>query len=229
MDQQLAASSSTTNKNADTIITTTQDEDCTIRQEQIDQLRNRVDQVLANLIKSAKQDHAKLHEQIETLKTTAPGGSVDPPQTSNHNETELRKDSSLNDQDDAILQTAITDVVDNTATESTEKSTKQTKTEEKIWVVDPYGDQGQYEGDLLQDPESGKLPHGYGTMEYVDGRVYQGEWRKGSWNGKGKAIFGNGDSFEGLYSMDQRHGYGVYKWKVNSSYMPLLSRKILFF
>ena len=89
------------------------------------------------------------------------------------------------------------------------------KTDGKVWIVDPYGDQGEYEGSL--DDEG--LPHGSdGKMTYVDLRTYQGEWRHGQWHGRGKATFANGDTFDGMYHQDQRHGYGIYQWKDGRSY-----------
>ena len=89
------------------------------------------------------------------------------------------------------------------------------KTDGKVWIVDPYGDQGEYEGSL--DDEG--LPHGSdGQMTYVDLRTYQGEWRHGQWHGRGKATFANGDTFDGMYHQDQRHGYGIYQWKDGRSY-----------
>lgn len=107
------------------------------------------------------------------------------------------------------------------------------------WIVDPYGDKGQYDGDLTQpeknendddDDENnntaktsiysnknveneGNLPHGYGIMRYTDGRTYEGTWNQGHWYGRGRATFSNGDSYEGEYGkFDQRHGEGVYQW-----------------
>jgi hypothetical protein len=39
-------------------------------------------------------------------------------------------------------------------------------------VIDPYGDDGLYTGDLST---LSKRPHGFGTMTYEDGRLFQGE------------------------------------------------------
>lgn len=85
----------------------------------------------------------------------------------------------------------------------------------RIWVTDPYGDQGQYEGDV----DSNNAPHGMGNMIYLDGRTYHGGWRNGHWNGSAKATFQNGDVFEGNYTMDQRHGPGKYYWKDGRSFV----------
>jgi hypothetical protein len=39
-----------------------------------------------------------------------------------------------------------------------------------------------------------------------------GEWSEGRWHGQGRASFNNGDTYDGLYSYDQRHGKGTYAW-----------------
>ena len=88
----------------------------------------------------------------------------------------------------------------------------------KLSIVDPYGDKGEYEGNVLRsslkNPADGHaIPHGpAGTMKYADGRIYTGHWKEGSWDGQGKTIYPNGDSYEGGYEGDQRHGIGIYKW-----------------
>ena len=50
------------------------------------------------------------------------------------------------------------------------------------------------------------------AMKYKDGRYYTGSWKRGRWNGHGKAIFANGDTYTGDYVHDQRHGVGRYEW-----------------
>ena len=93
-------------------------------------------------------------------------------------------------------------------------------TNEPVTVIrDNYGDEGVYQGELLQTSsdsidcdENDDLPHGMGTMKYADGRSYKGGWKEGHWQGKGKASFPNGDSYEGETKLDQRHGKGVYRW-----------------
>jgi MORN repeat len=75
-------------------------------------------------------------------------------------------------------------------------------------IVDPYGDQGLYTGQICNDK-----PNGKGLMKYEDGRVYDGEWCDGQWHGFGQSTFSNGDSYEGHYEYDQRHGVGTYRWQ----------------
>ena len=41
--------------------------------------------------------------------------------------------------------------------------------------------------------------HGLGTMRFVDGSKYVGEWKRGQMHGEGKMTYANGDIFEGVY------------------------------
>jgi len=66
--------------------------------------------------------------------------------------------------------------------------------------------------------DNGNILHGLGTMEYLDGRIYEGQWKNGQWSGKGKATYPNGDIYEGMYKEDQRHGQGLYKWHNGRKY-----------
>lgn len=59
------------------------------------------------------------------------------------------------------------------------------KVEQKT-VVDPYGDRGNYTGELSTRT---RKPHGSGLMKYKDQRVYQGGWKNGQWHGDGQANF----------------------------------------
>ena len=52
----------------------------------------------------------------------------------------------------------------------------------KRYLSFPYGD---YEGEYLVYDK----PHGKGTFKYFDGGMYKGEWKDGSYHGKGKIIF----------------------------------------
>lgn len=117
--------------------------------------------------------------------------------------------------------------------------------ETKKLIIDPYGDSGYYRGELLRSSKSlnhcitkdkkedvedlmidynddevdnGNILHGLGTMEYLDGRIYEGQWNNGQWSGKGKATYPNGDTCEGMYKEDQRHGKGLYKWHDGRKY-----------
>lgn len=41
--------------------------------------------------------------------------------------------------------------------------------------------------------------HGYGKYTYADGTIYQGQWDHDQRKGKGKLIFPNGDTFDGVF------------------------------
>ncbi|KAG7356801.1 phosphatidylinositol-4-phosphate 5-kinase [Nitzschia inconspicua] len=148
-----------------------------VRQEQIEQLRNRVDSVLKNLVQSTEVGNQTLKTQIQALRNDSPN-------------------------DNAVFYS--TSMVE----DGGGKQNTATKVVEQEWIVDPYGDQGEFQGELNAD----NLPHGTGIMKYSDGRVYSGEWKDGRWHGRGRATFSNGDVFEGMYFEDQRHGLGIYQW-----------------
>jgi hypothetical protein len=85
---------------------------------------------------------------------------------------------------------------------------------------DKFGDEGLYTGEILVTEG---LPHGQGKMNYVSGRVYEGEWVVGQWHGKGKLDNPNGDTYEGEFFFDARHGHGVYKWDNGDVYVGSFS------
>jgi len=154
-----------------------------IRQEQIDQLRSRVDRVLKNLIQSTEVESEMIKTQVQSIR------------------------GDLLSDNDGVAQFPLFRS-NQEESEETPNDTEATRTVEHLWIVDPYGDQGEFDGDLNAD----NLPHGTGVMKYSDGRLYAGEWKNGRWHGKGRATFSNGDIFEGTYFEDQRHGQGIYLW-----------------
>ena len=250
-----------------------------IKQEEIDQLRNRVDTVLHQLVRGSSDDPERFQMRqgpsllfskgsFNTTSTglTGAGGALggnngeigDPynpimvPSTLSALDSVGREDidratslSNYSQRKYAILQEleSATSMISKTGTATAvgddkngtkdnngiTKTTTANKTADgqKTWIVDKYGDQGEYQGEfLLQtvvkkknkkadggDSSIVKIPHGMGTMFYSDGRVYSGEWDQGTWHGEGRAVFANGDIFEGTYHHDQRHGPGCYWWK----------------
>jgi hypothetical protein len=54
-------------------------------------------------------------------------------------------------------------------------------------------------------------------MVYANGDTYEGEWRKDKKHGKGKYVWPDGDSYEGEYSDDNQHGRGVFTYAVDGS------------
>ena len=242
-----------------------------IKQEEIDQLRNRVDNVLHQLVQGGSGDVAAMREGPSLLLSRGsfttnstgltPAGAVggnggggvgDPlnpilvPSTlsglDNNNDSNPRSQSQsiYSQRKYAILQEleSATSMISQTSTAAVgdeqdgknraSKTTTANKTPvgQKTWVVDKYGDQGEYQGEFLLetvvdkkkrtgdgDSTVVKIPHGMGTMYYSDGRIFSGEWEQGTWHGEGRAVFSNGDIFEGTYHHDQRHGPGCYWWK----------------
>lgn len=170
-----------------------------VRQEEIDQLRSRVDSVLKNLVQSSEVDSQNLQTQVQSLRSS---GSHDRNRAfvlSPTNNGSLSRGSSDNSNGGENRNTLSTSVTRETISKYVEQQ----------WIVDPYGDQGDFEGEINT---ADNLPHGTGVMKYSDGRVYAGEWKGGRWHGKGRATFSNGDVFEGMYYEDQRHGLGTYQW-----------------
>ena len=49
------------------------------------------------------------------------------------------------------------------------------------------------------------------NAKYFRAFSYEGEWVEGVKQGKGTYIFGNGDTFEGIYENNKRHGAGFLK------------------
>jgi len=57
--------------------------------------------------------------------------------------------------------------------------------------------------------------------------VYEGDYSKGSRNGKGVFYFNNGDRYEGEVLKDKRHGSGTYFWKDGSKWVGTFSNGLL--
>jgi hypothetical protein len=192
-----------------------------VRQEEIDRLKSRVDSVLRNLVQGTEADTLLLNNQLHSLRGTSPN-------TTTTTTTPTTLLASLNGggtvgtsgSDELMIgstanSTAGTVLIGNTTNSKFFNLTlADNNSNNKQWIVDPYGDQGEYTGEM----NSSKLPHGIGIMKYSDGRIYQGGWKNGQWHGDGRASFSNGDMFMGLYHEDQRHGEGWYKWSDGREY-----------
>src|SRR5210317_289481 len=68
---------------------------------------------------------------------------------------------------------------------------------------------GAFEGTCIQ----GNCNKGYGIFVFDDGRVYEGQWKKGLFDGMGKLIFISGSKYTGEFKKGLMHGYG----KINLS------------
>jgi len=60
------------------------------------------------------------------------------------------------------------------------------------------------EGTCIQ----GDCDNGYGLFVFDDGRVYEGQWKKGLFHGMGKLIFISGSKYTGEFKKGFMHGYG---------------------
>ena len=63
---------------------------------------------------------------------------------------------------------------------------------------------GAFEGICIQ----GNCNNGYGIFGFDDGRVYEGQWKKGLFDGMGKLIFISGSKYTGEFKKGLMHGYG---------------------
>ena len=52
--------------------------------------------------------------------------------------------------------------------------------------------------------------HGRGKIEYLDGRIYDGEWHENKMHGNGLMVYPSGDSYEGEFVDDKANGFGKY-------------------
>ena len=59
---------------------------------------------------------------------------------------------------------------------------------------------------------------GSGTMLFVSGASYSGEWRAGVREGKGTMRFAGGETYEGQWMNNQREGRGVHTYADGSMY-----------
>ena len=70
-------------------------------------------------------------------------------------------------------------------------------------IIDPAG--SVYVGQLLDH-----LPHGQGTLTFVDGAMYEGEFRRDSREGRGVLTLANGEKYVGQFLNNEAHGRGEY-------------------
>lgn len=60
--------------------------------------------------------------------------------------------------------------------------------------------------------------NGYGRMKWVDGDVYEGQWKYDKLNGYGRYKWSDGDVYEGNFLNGKKHGKGTYKWTEGDVY-----------
>lgn len=80
-----------------------------------------------------------------------------------------------------------------------------------------YPDGSIYMGEWLDN-----LPHGKGRLqsytESVSKEYYDGEWKLGQMDGKGKQQWRDGTVYEGYFSKGQKDGKGVFSWPDGNRY-----------
>jgi hypothetical protein len=80
---------------------------------------------------------------------------------------------------------------------------------EGLSVSDPSGRLGKFTGTICSDS---RKPQGKGRLEYPGtGHAYEGDWNQGFWSGYGKHCKANGDTYQGHFLDDVKHGLGVYR------------------
>ncbi|MEW5922004.1 MAG: hypothetical protein AB1796_13885 [Bacillota bacterium] len=57
--------------------------------------------------------------------------------------------------------------------------------------------------------EKAGIPHGYGTIVWPDGTVYQGEWHEGQMEGEGEIRWPSGSRYVGRWQEGMMHGPGT--------------------
>jgi hypothetical protein len=81
---------------------------------------------------------------------------------------------------------------------------------------------GVYQGDLMDDPSAGnghgQVRHGSGTMQYVNGNTYIGEWQNDCFEGQGEYIWADGRKFVGTFKKDKIDGRGIGSWPDGRKY-----------
>jgi hypothetical protein len=85
-----------------------------------------------------------------------------------------------------------------------------------LFEVVTFSDGAIYEGEWRNGRKEGK-----GKMIFSKGGVYEGDWRKDQREGKGKRIYADGTVYEGDWVNDKLEGKGKIKYNL------LIKNKIL--
>ncbi|MCL1844091.1 MAG: hypothetical protein FWF79_09790 [Defluviitaleaceae bacterium] len=56
----------------------------------------------------------------------------------------------------------------------------------------------------------GRTPHGYGTMVYNSGDIFDGGWSSGIIHGQGTYVWSDGTTYRGVWYGGDKHGLGSY-------------------
>ncbi len=164
------------------------DDDASIvqRKVQIEEMRARVEARLESLLKG--DSLSQLKQQVTDLRESTLAQS----QTSLFNTTTATAQRHLEEEEEDVPWDPQEEIHfdPSVATTTTEQQDIQFDPTQPVFVQraeiqDPYGDAGSYTGWILQNHNT-QRPCGSGTMEYYDGRIYEGEWKDGRWHGTGK-------------------------------------------
>ena len=71
-------------------------------------------------------------------------------------------------------------------------------------------DRSVYEGEAT--PGKNPKPHGYGSIKFLDGSVYEGHWRKGERTGTGTYTYANGNRYTGSWKHGVPEGEGHFEF-----------------
>jgi hypothetical protein len=82
-----------------------------------------------------------------------------------------------------------------------------------------YDLNGHYCGWFRGNKLKGYMPHGRGTMRYLNGSVYTGQWDNGKMHGNGMIMWEDGSLYSGQWVHGKRTGYGSYKWASGDRYV----------
>lgn len=77
-----------------------------------------------------------------------------------------------------------------------------------------------YLGDWNQNHQM----HGYGQWWGPAGEMYEGEWKCGLREGRGKSVAASGEEYEGLWVVNEKEGFGCLRDKCGSEYVGVFER-----
>jgi hypothetical protein len=82
-----------------------------------------------------------------------------------------------------------------------------------------YDFNGHYNGWFRGNKLKGYVPHGRGTMRYLNGSVYTGQWDNGKMHGNGMIRWEDGSVYSGQWVLGKRTGHGSYNWASGDRYV----------
>ena len=77
-----------------------------------------------------------------------------------------------------------------------------------------FRDSSIYIGNIYEN-----LLHGYGTCQYANGVIYEGNWKNGVRDGAGKLYLVGGEIYDGNFEIDEINGRGTYIYKDGTYYV----------